>query len=48
MLIFVLIVYYKDVKKYGKDKLAVKLGQRLFSYFICVPLPIILAIILRW
>lgn len=48
MIILILICYYKDVKKYGKDKLAVALGQRLFSYFICVPLPIILGIILRW
>lgn len=47
MFIIVLICYYKDAKKYGKDKLAVTLTQRLFSYFICVPLPIILGMILR-
>ena len=47
-LILVLYNYYKDVKEIGKNNLALNLKQRLISYFICFPLPIIFGIILRW
>lgn len=46
-LLLVLYNYKKDCKEIGKDKLALNLSERLFSYFICFPLPIILGLILR-
>ena len=46
-LLLVLYNYYKDCKEIGKDKLALNLNNRLFSYFISFPLPIILGLILR-
>ena len=46
ILILVILNYINDCKKIRKEKLAVSLSARLFSYFLCVPLPTIVALIL--
>lgn len=47
ILMLVILNYINDCKKIGKEKLAVSLSGRLFSYFLCVPLPIFAGLILR-
>lgn len=47
ILILVILNYINDYKKIGKENLAVSLSGRLISYFLCIPLPIILGVILR-
>ena len=46
ILMLVILNYINDCKKIGKEKLAVSLSGRLFSYFLCVPLPIFAGLIL--
>ena len=46
ILMLVILNYINDCKKIGKEKLAVPLSGRLFSYFLCVPLPIFAGLIL--
>lgn len=48
MIILVFICYFYDVKKYGKENLAIGLFERLINYFICIPLPIIFGLLSRW
>ena len=47
-MIFILVIlnYINDCKKIGKEKLAVSLSRRLIAYFLCVPLPIIVGLII--
>lgn len=47
-MIFILVIlnYINDCKKIGKENLAVSLSGRLISYFLCVPLPITVGLIL--
>ena len=46
ILILVILNYINDCKKIGKEKLAVSLSRRLIAYFLCVPLPIIVGLII--
>ena len=47
MILLVLYCYYKDCKEIGKDNLALSLKERLFNYFLCIPLPLILGLLLK-
>lgn len=41
ILFFVLITYFKDVKKLGRENLAVSLNERLACYFAIIGIPAI-------
>lgn len=43
--ILMLVTYFDDVKKIGKDNLAVPFSERLFVYFGFIFLPILLGLI---
>lgn len=44
-LIIILIIYFKDCRKYGKENLAVPLSERLKCYLILFGLPALIAIV---
>lgn len=45
LLILILIVYFNDCKKFGKENLAVSLSERLGYYCIFVIVPMVLTIL---
>lgn len=45
LLIFCILNYLRDCKEIGKENLAVPLSERLFAYFLCFILPIILVLL---
>ena len=51
LLIFCILNYLRDCKEIGKENLAVPLSERLFAYFLCFILPIILVLLkemIKW
>lgn len=47
LLLLIVLVYIKDCKKYGKENLAVSLGDRIFIYCLFFSFPILLAFLWR-
>jgi len=47
ILLYILIAYHKDCKKYGKENLAVSLKDRLFSYYMVTVVPVIVGVLSR-
>ena len=47
ILCWVLLQYRKDCKKFGKDRLAVPLKDRLRAYFLCILLPAVMGLLMR-
>lgn len=47
ILCWVLISYWKDCKKYGKENLAVPLKDRFKAYFLWVVLPALIGLLMR-
>ena len=44
--IIMVVLYYKDVKRYGKDNLAVSFKERLYMYILFVLFPALTGFIL--
>lgn len=47
ILCWILLDYWKDCKRIGKENLAVSLKERLVSYFLWIVVPVVLGLIMR-
>jgi len=45
--IAIVMIWRKDCKEFGRENLAVSLGGRLYAFFLCFVLPVILGLMIR-
>ena len=46
-ILWILVEYRKDCRKYGKENLAVPLKDRLIAYVMCFVIPVVVGMLMR-